>query len=76
MLHLSERDIWNMIHGNDIPFCSLYYQGYRSLGIRSNTTKNSDLPSWEQDLENTVEREGRGQEKEQIMAKLRDLGYM
>jgi len=76
MLHCSERDIWNMIHGNDIPFCSLYYQGYRSLGIRSNTTKNSVLPAWEQDLENTVEREGRGQEKEQIMAKLRDLGYM
>jgi phosphoadenosine phosphosulfate reductase len=76
VLHFSERDIWNLIREQDIPFCSLYYLGYRSLGIKSNTTKSSDLPAWEQDLENTPERAGRGQEKEQIMAKLRDLGYM
>ena len=76
MLHFSERDIWNLIHEKDIPFCSLYYLGYRSLGIKSNTTKSSGLPAWEQDLENTPERAGRGQDKEQIMSKLRDLGYM
>jgi len=76
MLHFSERDIWNLIRENDIPFCSLYHLGYRSLGIKSNTTKSSELPAWEQDLENTTERAGRGQDKEQIMSKLRDLGYM
>ena len=76
MLHFSERDIWNLIREKDIPFCSLYYLGYRSLGIKSNTTKSSDLPAWEQDLESTPERAGRGQDKEQIMSKLRDLGYM
>jgi phosphoadenosine phosphosulfate reductase len=38
--------------------------------------KMSDLPAWEQDLENTTERAGRGQEKEQIMKQLRNLGYM
>lgn len=76
ILHFRERDIWNTIHSYKIPFCSLYYQGYRSLGARCSTVKNSDIPAWEQDLENTTERGGRGQDKENIMAKLRDLGYM
>jgi phosphoadenosine phosphosulfate reductase len=76
VLHFKERDIWNTIQNNDIPFCSLYYQGYRSLGAKGSTTKFSDIPAWEQDLENTTERDGRGQEKEGIMEQLRALGYM
>ncbi len=76
ILHLEERDIWDTIHHNNIPFCSLYYQGYRSLGAKGSTTKISDIPAWEQDLENTVERVGRGQDKEKIMGQLRSLGYM
>ena len=59
-----------------MPFCELYKQGYRSLGAKSTTHKNSDIPAWEQDLENTTEREGRGQDKEEVMDKLRSLGYM
>jgi len=76
ILHFKERDIWNTIHNYDLPFCSLYYQGYRSLGAKGSTTKHSDIPAWEQDLENTTERSGRGQEKEEIMDQLRSLGYM
>jgi phosphoadenosine phosphosulfate reductase len=38
--------------------------------------KNSDIPAWEQDLENTPERAGRGKDKEAIMEQLRSLGYM
>jgi len=76
ILHFRERDIWNTIHHHHIPFCSLYYQGYRSLGAKGSTTKTSDIPAWEQDLENTTERAGRGQDKEQVMAQLRSLGYM
>jgi phosphoadenosine phosphosulfate reductase len=76
ILHFRERDIWNTIHEYHIPFCSLYYQGYRSLGTKGSTIKTSDIPAWEQDLENTPERAGRGQEKEEIMAQLRTLGYM
>lgn len=76
ILHLKERDIWNAIHKYKIPFCSLYYQGYRSLGAKGSTSKASDIPAWEQDLDNTPERVGRSQEKEEIMEKLRDLGYM
>lgn len=76
ILHFTERDIWNTIHANSIPFCSLYYKGYRSLGAKGSTVKVSDKPAWEQDLENTVERAGRGQDKEEIMEQLRSLGYM
>jgi len=76
ILHFKERDIWDTIHKHKLPFCTLYYQGYRSLGAKGSTTKNSDIPAWQQDLENTRERAGRGQDKEQIMAQLRSLGYM
>jgi len=76
ILHFKERDVWDTIHMYNIPFCTLYYEGYRSLGIKSNTSKSSDLPAWEQDLENSFERSGRGQDKEKIMSQLRDLGYM
>lgn len=76
ILHFKERDIWDTIHKYKIPFCSLYYQGYRSLGAKGSTFKTSDIPAWEQDLENTPERAGRGQDKEEIMEQLRSLGYM
>jgi phosphoadenosine phosphosulfate reductase len=76
ILHFSERMVWEAIHHYGIPFCKLYNQGFRSLGAKSTTEKVSDLPAWEQDLENTPERAGRSQGKEQIMNKLRELGYM
>ncbi|GAG70865.1 unnamed protein product, partial [marine sediment metagenome] len=34
------------------------------------------VPVWEQDLENTIERGGRRQDKEKSMDRLRKLGYM
>ena len=69
ILHFSELDIWAYIKKYALPYCSLYDQGYRSLGCQPCTVKSArprgDGP----------EREGRAQEKEQIMAQLRDLGY-
>lgn len=76
ILHFTEREVWDALLGFDLPFCQLYRQGYRSLGARVTTKKISDQPAWEQDLENTTERGGRRQDKEDIMGKLRDLGYM
>ncbi len=76
ILHFSERDIWDFMFKYKIPFCELYKEGYRSLGAKGSTVKMSDIPAWEQDLENTYERAGRGQSKEELMGKLRDLGYM
>lgn len=76
ILHFKERDIWIAIFKYDIPFNKLYKLGYRSLGARSATCRASDIPAWMQDLENTPERVGRGQDKEQVMEQLRALGYM
>lgn len=76
ILHFRERDVWSAIHQYGIPFCPLYRQGYRSLGAKTTTHKFSDLPAWEQDLENTTERGGRAQGKEAVMEQLRALGYM
>lgn len=76
LLHFTEQDIWNAIHAYGIPYVSLYAQGYRSLGARSTTQKAVNLPAWKQDLQHTTERQGRRQDKEKIMAKLRSLGYM
>ena len=77
ILHFTERDIWDTTLHFKIPYCPLYEQGYRSLGAK--TTSNiaaKGVPAWKQDLENTVERAGRRQDKETAMARLRKLGYM
>ena len=76
ILHFSERDIWDTTLHFGIPYCSLYGQGYRSLGAKTTSLKSSEEPAWEQDLENTEERAGRRQDKEKTMARLRQLGYM
>jgi phosphoadenosine phosphosulfate reductase len=76
ILHFTERDIWDTTLTFDIPYCSLYEKGYRSLGAATTSAKMSDIPAWEQDLENTVERAGRRQDKEEAMDRLRKLGYM
>jgi len=76
ILHFTERDIWDTTLHYNIPFCPLYGQGYRSLGVQTTSLKAADIPAWEQDLENTTERGGRQQDKEKAMQRLRKLGYM
>lgn len=76
ILHFTERDIWDATIFFDIPYCELYEKGYRSLGAKTTSLKTSDIPAWEQDLENTEERAGRRQDKEKTMERLRALGYM
>lgn len=76
ILHFAERDVWNTTRTFNIPHNELYAQGYRSLGAKSTSKRIADIPAWEQDLENTGERDGRRQDKEKAMEKLRRLGYM
>ena len=76
ILHFTERDVWDATFEYEIPYSDLYKQGYRSLGARVTTGKTTDTPAWEQDLENTAERGGRRQDKEHLMERLRQLGYM
>ena len=40
------------------------------------TEKTTEEPAWLQNLEDTTERAGRAQDKEDLMERLRDLGYM
>ena len=67
ILHFSEQDIWDYIKKFNVPYCSLYNKGFRSLGEKEFTqpVKDKTLP----------ERAGRHQDKEKIMDKLRSLGY-
>lgn len=76
LLHLAERDVWDLTLAHAIPSCPLYATGYRSLGTRSGSRPAADVPAWEQDLEHTPERAGRALDKERAMGLLRSLGYL
>jgi len=77
ILHFTERLLWETYQVYSIPYCSLYEKGYRSLGAKTTSAiAEPGVPAWEQDLENTTERAGRRQDKEKMMRRLRDLGYM
>jgi phosphoadenosine phosphosulfate reductase len=60
----------------DIPVPEKYFEGFRSLGTETGSEKSDSRPAWVQDLKNTTERAGRAQDKENLMERLRDLGYM
>lgn len=66
ILHFMEKDIWEYIKKNNLPYCELYEKGYRSLGCVP-CTKSSD--------EHGPERAGRALDKEEIMKSLREMGY-
>lgn len=68
ILHFTEADIWSYIKLNNLPYCSLYEQGYRSIDCAPCTQKTAK--------DNAVaERSGRSPDKEAAMDKLRQLGY-
>ncbi|MFB6123878.1 MAG: phosphoadenosine phosphosulfate reductase family protein [Haloferacaceae archaeon] len=69
-------DLPNGLTQDDVPVSPKYFAGFRSLGSEVSTEKSDDVPAWLQDLDNTVERAGRAQDKEDLMERLRDLGYM
>lgn len=72
----TERDVWDYMFSNKLPIHPLYYKGYRSIDGKFDSSKIDDKPAWEQDLENTEERSGRAQDKENMMERLRRFGYM
>ncbi|MFQ5794077.1 MAG: phosphoadenosine phosphosulfate reductase family protein [Candidatus Bipolaricaulia bacterium] len=74
ILPLTEADIWTVMRQEQLPTHPLYAQGYRSLdSVAAN--KTDDRPAWEQEL-GVGERAGREQDKEDLMERLRALGYM
>jgi len=67
LLFWRQQDILNYVKENNIKTNPLYNQGFTSLGCTICTEKNLDP--------NAHERAGRGEVREQIMEKLRELGY-
>ncbi|ELZ07159.1 phosphoadenosine phosphosulfate reductase [Halovivax asiaticus JCM 14624] len=72
----SGDDLPNGLTQDDIPVSPKYFAGFRSLGSEVSTEKSDEEPAWLQDMANTTERAGRAQDKEDLMERLRDLGYM
>ncbi len=66
ILHFTEMDVWQYIKNNQVPYCSLYKKGYRSLGCEPCTRLGQAGRN---------ERAGRNQTKEEIMKRLRAMGY-
>lgn len=87
-LDWTELDVWQYIKENDIPVNPLYFakdgKRYRSIGYMGATfpvdsnAKNVDEIIEELKTTQVSERAGRAQEKEKedVMKKLRELGYM
>ena len=76
ILHYTEADIWQTINDFSIPFCSLYEKGYRSIGSDLPVVRNADCHGSEFNSDDSGERAQRNRCKEEIMERLRTLGYM
>lgn len=64
ILEWTELDIWTFLVRENVPWCSLYDQGYRSLGCVPCTSRSGH-----------GERSGRDAAKEAHMEQLHSLGY-
>jgi len=76
ILHYAEREIWTETLRLGLPRHPLYDQGFRSFDGKYDSHRVGDVPAWQQDFDRIPERLGRAQDKEQIMNRLRELGYM
>jgi phosphoadenosine phosphosulfate reductase len=72
----SAADLPEGLTPDDLPISPKYWEGFRSLGTETGSGSATGQPAWLQDLAAGGERAGRAQDKEGVMARLRDLGYM
>lgn len=74
---VSVEKLGDNVQIEDIPVNSRYFNGYRSIGGELSTDPTEEgTPAWEQDLDNTEERGGRSEDKQELLEHLRQLGYM
>jgi sulfate adenylyltransferase subunit 2 len=87
MLHWTEVDVWSYIKLENITINPLYFakngKRYRSIGckpctepILSNSNTIDKIIDEIKDFKGVGERDGRSQDKEKLMRRLRALGYM
>ncbi|MBU0980001.1 MAG: sulfate adenylyltransferase subunit CysD [Nanoarchaeota archaeon] len=86
ILHWTELEVWQYVKQENIPMVDLYLskkgKRYRSIGCECCCmpvdSEADDIDKVIEELKKTTtrEREGRAQEKEHLMQKLRSLGYM
>jgi len=66
ILHFREIDIWQYIKKYNILYCELYKKGYRSIDCK---------PCTKPYMTGDSERGGRDPKKEEVMRRLREMGY-
>lgn len=66
ILHFTLSDIWEYTREFNVPYINLYDKGFKSLG---------EAPFTKPVRKNFAERAGREKQKEELMGKLRRLGY-
>jgi len=60
----------------DVPVSGRYFEGYRSLGSAVSAEREDDSPAWVQERAATSGRTGGTRDDEDLMDRLRDLGYV
>ncbi len=75
VLPWTEQEVWRYTLDHALPIHPLYKRGYRSFDGVHDSEPTDTRPAWEQDLDAGPERAGRSQDKEEIMERLRALGY-
>jgi len=74
ILHWTEKDIWDFTLKNKLPIHPLYHVGYRSFDCQPCASPVCEGEVWK-NLDKGAERAGRSKDKEEIMRRLRELGY-
>lgn len=69
VLDWTEMDVWALITGENLPYCELYHEGFRSLGCMPCTRPAGPAES------GADERAGRDPDKERQLEILKGLGY-
>ena len=85
VFNFSEVEIWKYIKKHNLPFCSLYLNGFRSLGdepvtipCMPNQTSVDGIIDWLVQHPETQERDGRKSQDKSVpfaMEKLRNVGF-